>query len=272
MQRLMLDENRTNWIDDFDGVHYLTHIFNDVYGSIYKFYGLAKLKAFRLLLPELKWSDEEVIYRGKESYLQHKDGIKIYVDFAKASGMIDDDAGFYRRFHREYHKAAFQNAMATHATSFAPCADTNRAYESLRPYIKRGLLTMSCVQTWAGPLMTEMETIGFYEPDALLGAKETNDHNKKDSTYPLERAMEKLGARPETTVFQEETVENLYRAKQLDKRILTVLVDPSATKDTPLPECVDIRVPSSLSSLKLAQEVFGVSAAPARPAPALILG
>ena len=271
MSKLSLTPERTHWIHDFDGVHYDTHLFDDVYGDIYAFYGQAKLKTARLLMPGLTWSDEEIIQRGKKSYFTHMDGLKVYIDFATASGITENALEFRRSFHKEYHQAAFANAMRTHSYVIAPDPALLSAMEELKPFVRHGMVTMSCLQTWAAPFLQKMDMLRFFEDHALIGAEEVGFLNKKDSTQPLQIGMEKLGARPEQTIFIEDTIENLAMAKELDPRILTVHVVHGNQNSGPVAECVDIRVPCLKSFVKQAQDIFRPSLMPTRATPAPVM-
>jgi FMN phosphatase YigB (HAD superfamily) len=259
MKKQELTPQRTHWIHDFDGVHYDTHLFDDVYGNIYQFYGQAKLITFRKMMPGLEWSDEKIIAEGKKSFLKHKDGLKVYVDFALASGMTSNPVEYYEDFHRQFHKHAFDLAFRPNSgIIIQPDPGMLSLMGAIAPVIRHGLVTMSCLQTWAAPFLEKMDMLRFFDSNALIGAKEADFLNKKNSTRPLQIGMEKLGARPEQTVFIEDTIENLVMAKKLDNRILTIWI-PNEPFDGPLPESVDIRVPRLKAFLAMAQPVMAPS-------------
>lgn len=228
-----LSRNRRFFIHDYDGVHYDYAAFGDVYA----FLAGVKVEAVALLLPDLDPTD--VRFMGTESYKKYGDGLKMYVDIAASRGF--DAKEFRAELHALYHRIGHQRTLEQHSAIFDPCNDTNRAFDSLRPYTRHGILTLGCVENWTRPLLSRQNRLQYFEPQALIGFTETGFVSKTDSIRPLQMVMELLGARPEESVFLEDSLPNLKKAKELDEEICTVYVCHGTPLET-LPDFVDIQV------------------------------
>jgi len=237
----VLDSNRRVFIHDYDGVHYDYAAFHD----IYDFLGDVKVEAIRNFFPDL--DPIEAKARGKESYLVHKDGLKAFVDMAVKDGWNERE--FRAQLHILYHQIGYKRVMEQYVGVFAPCEETHLAFQSLQGHVRHGILTLSCVDNWAAPLLKKQNLFHFFEPDALIGFADFDFQNKADSTRPLELALERLKARAEESVFIEDTLSNLERAKQLNKRLLTAYVSHGKPL-ADLPDFVDVQVPKPLRLLQ----------------------
>lgn len=261
--RQTLDRSRTFFVHDYDGVHYDYAAFGDVY----TFLAGVKVEAVGTMLPDL--DPVEVARMGKESYFKCGDGLKVFVDIAAARG--HDAREFRSELHALYHRIGHERTLEQHAGIFAPCADTNRLFSTLRPHIQHGLLTLSCVDNWARPLLMRQERLHYFEGNALIGYAEAGFVSKADSTRPLKMTMDLLGAKPQETVFLEDSLPNLKKAKELDERICTVHVcygRPQAC----LPDYVDIQVERPYVLMTQAAALHSPASLYTAPGPTLTFG
>lgn len=234
-----LTQDRKFVIHDFDGVHLEEALFNAIYGNIYRFYARAKIKAADILLPDHGMNYDQILIVGRQNYLETGDGFAFFRHIAESRGM--DTQQVYEKAHKLCHALAYAQAMESHEDNIIPCPETINGFERMKGLVSHALLTMSCVETWAKPLMERKRILGYFEEHALIGARECNFENKASSTYPLAVALQRLKARPEESIFCEDNLANMRMAKALDQRILTVYVSQTATKND-IPDFVDIHV------------------------------
>lgn len=242
-----LNRNRRFFIHDYDGVHYDYAAFGDVYA----FLAGIKVEAVGLLLPDLDPAD--VHRMGTESYKKYGDGLKMYVDIADSRGF--DRKEFRTELHVLYNRICHQRTLEQYPAVFDPCRDTNSAFDLLRPHAKHGVLTLGCVDNWTKPLLTRQNRLQYFEPHALIGFAETGFVNKADSTEPLRMVMDLLGAKPQETVFFEDSLPNLKRAKELDERICNVYICHGTPLEN-LPDFVDIQVSKPHHLMMSAARIF----------------
>lgn len=248
-----LTANRTHFIHDFDGVHLAINFFQHTDTDPHRFYGLAKIAAANEIMPDGWVADANFLQTCKENYLNTGDGLAIFRDLAKAHKL--DEHALYSDAHRLYHRISFDMAVKGHGHGIVPCEKSIDAFEQLKGHVQHGLLTMSCLDNWARPLLTTLKLVGYFNPSAMMGAGDVGFKNKANSTYPLAFALQRMNAQPENAVFIEDSLKNLATAKTLDEGILTVFVSETAIPDS-IPPFVDIHVRKVADFLEMARDVI----------------
>lgn len=253
---------------DLDGVHYPYDAFDDVTAFCAEIKGDVAPAMLDCL------TREEAMALGKKSYKETGDGLHYFVERAQARGFNVEK--FRDELHARYHKIQWDRIRIQYPQLLKPCEETNRHFARLSPFVQNGLLTQSCLKTWAVPFLSAQEKIGFFNQEALSGFRESNWERKKASTEPLRLSLARANAKAEESIFVEDNLDNLCTAKKYSGDILTVYLcykKPLAV----VPDYVDIQTPNIVTFFELAacayqsqpQKKFRLSAAQAQPVPTL---
>lgn len=252
--RQKLTADRTVFIHDWDGVH---HTYGQPHGeikNIYDFYADTKVMVVKELLPQL--SPDDIRQIGLKSYKETGDGLLLFTNKALDLGVISHDEAhdFRKNLFHEWHRIGTMRLHIRAPEIFMPDHQTNGAFERLYGRVRHGLLTQSCLRYWSGPQLDAQDKRRFFDPDALMDFVDIRFVPKAQSYAPLAKLMSKMGARPEHTVFIEDSLANLERAKELDPRILTVYVCGDLPLDH-VPGYVDIQVRHVADLLNMAADL-----------------
>ena len=138
--------------------------------------------------------------------------------------------------------------------------------DSLRGHVEHGILTQSCLANWAQPGLVRQRRLDYF--GVFVGFAEGGFVTKSRSTRPLETVMKLMNARPEETVFIEDSLCNLKKAKELDDRILTVHI--CHDQQCEIPDYVDIQVAKLPLYLKQHADLYHTPELRALPSTGLI--
>lgn len=252
--RQELTADRTEFLHDWDGVH---HTYGQPHGkikNIYEFYADTKVMVVSAFLPQLSPGDIRQI--GHKSYKETGDGLLLFTDKALDLGVIGhrEAPDFRKNLFHDFNRIGTMRLQILAQEIFIPDHKTNAAFERLDGKVRHGLLTQSCLRYWSGPQLDAQDKRRFFEPDALMDFADMRFVPKAQSYAPLAKLMSKMGARPEQTVFIEDSLANLERAKELDPRILTVYVCGDLPLDK-VPGYVDIQVRHVADILNMAADL-----------------
>lgn len=231
--RLPLTTDRTFFIHDFDNVHWPYNALPNVYD----FYAEMKVLVVKPVLPHL--SDDEIKTIGTRSYHETGDGLLLFSDYARQLGMDYEEARSL--LHSEFHRVAYEHLKQRAPSIFTPCEKTNAAMAQTMPFIHHVVLSQAHKEYWIEPMATSQNKLPFFK--SVIDFAGMGFTTKLMSPEPVARTMKHMTARPEQTVFIEDSLHNLEQAKKLDRRILTVYV----YHDIPLsllPAYVDMQVSS----------------------------
>ena len=233
----VLDAKRRTFIHDYDGVHYDYAIVPDIYAYLGGIKVFLAETLFPAILAEI--GPDELKRIGVHYYHSTGDGLRGFVELAMEKMGVDEKE-FQRELHILYNKTNLQRTLQDFPGIFAPCSLINRSLDNLRGHVRHGILTQSCVDNWARPGLKLQNRIGYFEEDAFVGFAEGGYVTKSHSTRPLETILKAMGAKPEESVFIEDSLPNLKKAKELDPRILTVHICHGNV--CAVPDHVDIQV------------------------------
>ncbi|MFA5592969.1 MAG: hypothetical protein WC989_06625 [Micavibrio sp.] len=260
MSKQTLTTRRKKILEDLDGVHYdYTEI-----PSITDYCGDIKAAIVPPLLPGI--GTEEAKRIGQQSYFDTGDGLEYFIRMAQDRGM---DADLFRdALHESYHVTQWERMTVDFPHLFHRCDATVASYTRLQTHgVAHGLVTQSCLQTWAIPLLTSQGKIGFYRQEALGGFRESGWFRKKDSPEPVLRGMKRMDAAPEELVFIEDNLDNIETAKTISGDILTVFISRKPLDPvTAQKRGVDIHVPDLKSFYNMAANALD-AAPPVKAAP-----
>lgn len=251
--RLTLTKGRIVALHDIDGVHYPYHAFADILdfcGNIKALVAPQLLSSTYRLLPMTAERAKKI---GRLSYRKTGDGLLFFTEIARRKGM-DTDA-FREEISTQYHRAQLDAVRLHYPEILQPCEETNRGFEALRPYIRRGAVSQSCQVEWIRPVLTSLQQIDFFEPNCLLGFREFGWQRKAVSPEALRLSMEILGVTADQCVFIEDNLDNLRTAKQWDGRLLTVFLSHNKPLKE-LPDFVDIESTNLCGFLAQAASVW----------------
>ncbi len=245
--RQKLTAARTVFIHDWDRVHAMVE--NET-----EFYADTKVMVVPAFLPQL--SPDDIRQIGHKSYKETGDGLLLFTDKALDLGVISHSEApdFRKNLFHEWHRIGTMRLHIRAPETFTPDHRTNGAFERLDGRVRHGLLTQSCLRYWSGPQLDAQDKRRFFDPDALMDFVDMGFVTKAQSYAPLAKLMSKMGARPEHTVFIEDSLANLERAKELDPRILTVYVCGNLPLDH-VPGYVDIQVRHVADILNMAADL-----------------
>ncbi len=227
---------RDVFVHDFDGVHY---DYAD-HPDIYDFLGDVKAHVLKNLIPEIPLTFAEMKDIGKASYRETGDGLRYFLPLAADHGY--DEAEFRAQVHIDYHRVGCEWALEQCPYLFEPCESTNAGFDALQGKVRHAILTQSCVDNWARPILQHMNRLQFFEQDKLIGFAECGFVTKADSTAPLEMAIKLMNADPRRVAFIEDSLLNLKKAKELSPDILTVYCHHKKPL-ADVPSYVDMMVP-----------------------------
>ncbi len=257
-----LTAKRTVFIHDLDGVHYPYHLF----GDITDFCGDIKATVAPLLLEGLDAVEAKKL--GRNSYLTTGDGLHVFVEMARERGLNADD--FRETIHRDYHVLQLTKVRELYPHVLGRSEKTVGLFESLRPHVRHGMITQSCRETWAAPVLTDLGHIGFFDQPSIFGFREFGWHKKAESTEPLRRIVNHMGAQPDQCIFIEDNLDNLKKAKEFSGDLLTVFLCHNKPR-TPVPDFVDIQTENLSSLFDMAARVHCVPRLQTRPKPAALI-
>jgi FMN phosphatase YigB (HAD superfamily) len=241
----VLGPNRRKIVHDYDGVHYDYAVVPDIYGFLGEVKVFLAEKLFPTLLEEIGAAELKRI--GVESYHKTGDGLRGFVDLA-IERLGVDEAEFQRDLHILYNQTNMVRTLQQYPSIFEYCGQTNALMDSLRGYVDHAILTQSCLDNWARPGLIRQQRHDYFK--TFVGFAEGGYVTKSHSTRPLETVMRQMNARPEETIFIEDSLPNLKKAKELDDRILTVHICHG--QQCAVPDYVDIqarKLPIFLSQL-----------------------
>lgn len=247
----VLNASRKVFLHDLDGVHYSYELF----GNVYEFCADVKSEVVPKLLPGLTKEDAKKI--GKESYLQTGDGLHLFIEMARDRGHDVDE--FRDRLHADYHKLQLERVRNLVPQVLEPCDRTIDLFKQLSPSVRHGMITQSCRVEWASPILSAKKHIGFFEQDSVFGFREFGWQRKAASTFALSALMKHMDARPEQSVFIEDNLDNLKKAKELSGDLLTVFLCHSKPQN-PVPAYVDVQVPTLRDFFDLAASAHAAPA------------
>lgn len=226
-----LDHTRTVFIHDHDGVHY-RYLDNPDYIS---FLSDAKGEAASALLSGLTREQASII--NTEYYAKYHDGSRGFYELAVRQGHTLED--FRLKLHHEYHRVAYQRMKKEYPDWIRPCAETREYMQQLSGHIRHAILTQGCPENWAKPNLAHIGILQHFE--VFLGSQDTDFLLKSESTRPIELALEAMNAKPYESVFIEDTLKNLAKAKERFPDLCTVYICDDKPLET-LPDYVDIQV------------------------------
>lgn len=258
LERQILTPERRYCVHDADGVHHGYEEIDDVFG----FYAHVKYVTLQDDFPDL--SPEDIRRIGLKSYEETGDGLIGFVDTAIEHGIINpENADLFREgLFRRFHKQKFEIVQERGYALLTPRPRTIQLMNDLSAHFTHGILTQGCFPNWVKPVLEARGMIEFFERHACLDFHDVGYVTKKLSTKPLQMALDVLGARPEETIFIEDSIDNLVMAKELDPRILCVLITKEGLKPHQDPY-VDIQTPDLVTFLEYARNKL------CKPAPLL---
>lgn len=258
LERQTLTPDRRYCVHDVDGVHHGYEGIDDVFG----FYAHVKYVTLQDDFPDLSREDIRLI--GLKSYQETGDGLIGFVNAAIQYGVIKPERAdlFREGLFRGFHKQKFEIVQERGYDLLIPQPRTIQLMKDISAHFTHGILTQGCFPNWVKPVLESRGMLSFFEIHACLDFHDVGYETKKLSTKPLQIALDALGARPEETIFIEDSIDNLVMAKALDPRILCVLISDEPLKPQHEPY-VDIQMPSLVTFLEYARNQL------CKPAPLL---
>lgn len=199
------------------------------------------LRAFadmaRATFPTL--SDEDILHYREIGYTHLGASFLGFDEVARDHGY--DFEAIHDALHEQVNLLWFERIIQSHPDRIRPCPDTVSLFESLSSHLRHGCLTHSSIKNWGRPVLERLDIVQFFGP--ILGMPDYDFMSKHLSTRGLEKILDLMDADPPEAFFVEDTIRNLEKVKDLDSRLLTVLVHHGRPPDR-LPSCVDIAVES----------------------------
>lgn len=122
-------------------------------------------------------------------------------------------AHIFREQYSLCHKAMHERMTARVKEDILPvCHITPQAFEKL-PHIRHVIVTHAH-KDWAERVLKHLGLRGYFETDAILGLEDYGFQHKHESNDGILRALDYAGGAAQDTVFAEDTLKNLAKAKE----------------------------------------------------------
>jgi FMN phosphatase YigB (HAD superfamily) len=158
-------------------------------------------------------STEETQYLVNECYKTFHDCYGAFIPVIFHYGLDLEETRF-RLF--KNHFAMLYKLLVKHCPdTFGDTTDLIDAFRGISGYVKHGILSQCCMESFGIPVLEKLGILPFFEPKAILGLDQVGFVKKDKSTKPLRVALELMDADPEHTYFVEDTLPNLERASEI---------------------------------------------------------
>jgi len=217
--RQILTKERRFIIHDLDGVHWPESAITN--GDEFYVETIAEIFADKEIFKHL--SKDQIREINALSYSQTGDALLLFPDHAIGHDTSEIGLAALRQLlFEEFHIAGIKKLKDMAPQIFQRNERLIAAFEkSLSLGISHGLLTQSCIPHWGAHILGSQETLGFFVPHAMVDFQGMNFMPKSRSADPLGLAMQLLGAKPEETVFIEDSHRNFKPAKERYPQLLT---------------------------------------------------
>lgn len=200
----------------------------DLDGTLYPYiegvgdiYDCAHMAAVQEVLPALE--EAELFALARKCASRHHP-IEPFAHLSTRSGLSEQE--FKTAISRRYHELIYEQIAEAHSGHFKPVPEKTAALEVLSQHIPCIVLTHSCSQKWANPLLGMMGTKHCFAH--VLGLEETDFGDKGTSVDPLRTALKLVGVKdPRKALFVEDNLGNLDMALNGLPGIQTTLISPN---------------------------------------------
>ncbi|MHC1697440.1 MAG: HAD family hydrolase [Geobacteraceae bacterium] len=201
-------DNDTNIIWDMGNVLFpYSRLTEDYYALCYDAHTEIALEVFPVL------STEEAQYLVDECYNTFHDCYGAFIPVIMHYG-LDFEETRLRLFKKHY--AMLYELLTKHCPDiFGDTTDLVDAFRGISGFVKHGILSQCCMESFGIPVLDKLRILPFFEPKVILGLDQVGFVKKTESTKPLRIALELMDADPEHTYFIEDTLSNLERASKI---------------------------------------------------------
>ncbi len=198
----------TNIIWDIGNVLYpYSRVTEEYYALCHDAHAEIAIEVFPML------STEEVQYLVDECYKTFHDCYGAFVPVIVYYGLDLEDTRL--RLFKKHYAILYELLMKYCSDIFGDTTDLIDAFRGSSGYVKHGILSQCCMESFGIPVLEKLGILPFFEPEAILGLDQVGFVKKAESTKPLRVVLELMDADPERSYFVEDTLANLERASEI---------------------------------------------------------
>lgn len=216
---LFIERRPIDWADIKTAIFDLDDFLYDGDSAHSDIADMAKARAVCDLFPDMDYDEARRLSR--ESFEKYHDAFSAYIPFAEQHG--ETEQSFRQKIHYAFHEAFLPLIKEKRPDFFHHTHPNVPYFETLQSRLTFALLTHSCADRWAKPVLSEMNIRHVFQDEHILGYEQFNFKSKGAFPDAIALALERTNTAPEHALWGEDSVRALVVAKKHYPAITTVL-------------------------------------------------